>query len=73
MRKMEEKEEAVPIIAKFKRESGHVYIYHGDDMLASYWHVSELTRDEDGKYVVTAKDGRSMGRIMGEAIIKESW
>ena len=73
MRKMEEKEEAVPIIAKFDRASGQVYVYQGHDMLASYWQVSGLVRDGDGKYIVVAEDGRSMGRITEEATIMESW
>ena len=70
---MEEKEEVVTIIAKFNRLSGLVYVYHGHDMLVSYWDVSGLTRDEDGKYLVVSKYGRHMGRITGEADIKESW
>ena len=67
---MEEK-----IVAKLNRTYGHLYLYHGQDvdMLASYWHVSGLLRDEDGRYMVISEDGRVMGRIMGEAVIKESW
>ena len=61
------------ITAKFVRPSGQVFVYCGYEMLDSYWHVAGLAKDEDGKYRVESEDGRTMGRIMGDAIIKESW
>jgi len=66
--KMEEK-----IVAKFNRASDHLYIYQDGVMIASYWRVAGLAIDGDGKYRVIGISGSGIGRITGEANIRETW
>ena len=58
------------MIAKFDRSVGHVYVYVGGEMIASYWGVVGLKKC-DNKYLVKRKEGKGIGRISGKAYIKE--
>jgi len=61
------------ILVNFGRSAEQVFVYCGGEMLATYWHVLALTRDESGKYVVMNRDGMALGRITDKAVINESW